>query len=65
MNNPLKHNRFNQYQATKDRSPRFRIFVIVLLLLTSSIIIYALKEKKNSHPDSPESSVPSTAIGSK
>jgi hypothetical protein len=43
MKNPLRSDGFfNRYQATKDRSPRFRAFVILLLLVFSCILIYGL-----------------------
>ncbi len=42
MKNFLTSDEFNRYDATKDRSPRFRAVVIFLLLLFSSVLIYIL-----------------------
>ena len=39
MRNPLKSEAFNRYQATRNRSPRFRAFVIFLLLLISCFLV--------------------------
>jgi hypothetical protein len=47
MKNPLRSENFNRYQATKDRSPRFRAVVILLLLLFSCILIYSLAFNKS------------------
>ena len=40
-NNLLKSETFNRFEATKDRSPRFRAFVIFLLIAVSSFLVYA------------------------
>ena len=40
MNNPLKSETFNRFDATKDRSPRFRAFVIFLLFAVSCFLVY-------------------------
>ena len=52
MKNLLKEDRFfNRYAATKERSPRFRAFVILVLLIFSTILIwglsYQIKKNKN------------------
>ena len=47
MNNPLKSEKFNRHDATKDRSPGFRAFVIFLLLVFITIIIYTLAVKNS------------------
>ena len=46
MRNPLKSDGFNRFEATKDRSPRFRAFVILLLLLVSSFLVYITAFKR-------------------
>ena len=46
MRNPLRSEGFNRFEATKDRSPRFRAFVILLLLLVSSFLVYVIAFKK-------------------
>ena len=40
MKNPLKSETFNRFDATKDRSTRFRAFVIILLLAVSCFLVY-------------------------
>jgi len=49
MKNPLKNDSvFNRFQATKDRSPRFRGIVILLLLLISCFLFYSLYRNNGS-----------------
>ena len=47
MKNPLKNETFNRFDATKDRSPRFRAFVIILLLGVTCFLIYVCAFKKD------------------
>ena len=46
MKNPLKSATFDRFDATKDRSPRFRAFVIFILLLVSFFLVYVVSSKK-------------------
>jgi hypothetical protein len=51
MKNLLKEdNFFNRYAATKERSPRFRAVVILLLLFFSFIIVKGLMHNKINPP---------------
>ena len=54
MKNVLKSDSFNRYEATKDRSPRFRAFVVILLLLVGCILLYTLSHTKNDKEDETE-----------
>jgi len=47
MKNPLKSDTFNRFDATKDRSPRFRAFVIILLLAVSCFLVYVSAFRKD------------------
>ena len=51
MKNLLKEDHFfNRYAATKERSPRFRAIVILLLLVFSFILIKGLMYNKINSP---------------
>jgi len=55
MKNLLKNDSvFNRFQATKDRSPRFRAFVIFLLMLISFFLVYVFTFKNNTSETSKE-----------
>jgi len=47
MKNALKSEIFNRFDSTKDRSPRFRAFVIILLLVVSCFLVYVGLFKKD------------------
>ena len=47
MKNLLKSEMFNRFEATKDRSPRFRAFVIFLVLLIGGLLLYAITFKRS------------------
>ena len=47
LKNPLKNETFNRFDATKGRSPRFRAFVIILLLAVTCFLLYVSAFKKD------------------
>ena len=61
MKNPLKSDTFNRFDATKDRSPRFRAFVIFLLVLVSCFLVYVITSKKSAPSDLSGDVIPSSA----
>ena len=58
MNNPLTNDKFNRFEATRGRSPRFRAFVIFLLLLVSVFIVYRISTKKTLITDAKNETAP-------
>lgn len=54
MKNPLKSDSFNRYEATKDRSPLFRAFVVLLLLIVGCILLYTLSQTKSNKEETGE-----------
>ena len=51
IDNPFKSETFNKFEATKDRSPRFRAFVIFLLLLVSGFLMFMITSKTSRSND--------------
>ena len=51
MRNPLSSDVFNRFEATKERSPLFRLFIILMILIVTSFLAYMIGSKKDNSTD--------------